>query len=402
MRGIIVLYLFVLNSSILSIDVQDFLKENAQVAPSKVALKKSPFSELTSSELAEQVDSRQRLSSKLPHWLATPQIYYPPRQNAEQCSSEETARYKASLVAGKRAIDLTGGFGVDSWALAQRFSTLDYCEINTALYPIVAHNFRVLGCDNISPHCVNGLDVLQDQDYDLIYLDPARRDVYNRKMVSFSDCVPNVIEHQDMFFDRSRIILLKASPMMDISLAVAELKGVKEVHIVALKNECKELLFLLEKGYDDEPEMHCVNLPDKTVFRFRRSEEQEVDVVYEEPLSYLFEPHVALLKAGAFNSIANRFNLKKLHHSTQLYTADNCPIDFPGKTYKILHVVEYNKKKISKLLTSGKANVKTYNFAHTPEQVKKKLGLKDGGDVFLFGVKIMTDKYKIIIAELLT
>lgn len=388
-----------MNPSLLSIEVQAYLQENEKSDPSAVALKKSPFSEALPSELAEQVDSRQRLRSKLPTWLKTQNIYFPPRQNAEQCSSEETANYKAALVSGKTAIDLTGGFGVDVWAFAKCFDHVDYCEMNSELFPIVEHNFFALACANVSCHFGDGLKFLKGKKYDLIYLDPARRDEHNRKMVSFSDCLPDVVTHQNLLFDHCDKLMIKASPMMDISLALEELNGVKEIHVVALKNECKELLFILEKGYTEEADIICVNLPKTSTFRFKRSEEQAAIPSYAMPLKYIYEPNTAILKAGAFNSLCEKLNLRKLHHSTHLYTSDEVIENFPGKVYEVEKVLEYNKKKLRPHLPQGKANIKTYNFPHSPEQVKKKLALKDGGDAYLFAVKTMDEKFKLLLSK---
>jgi len=379
--------------------VQAYLKENAEQSPSAVALKKSPFAELSSSELAEQVDSRQRLKNKLPHWLAAENIYYPPRQNAEQCSSEASALYKAALVSGKRAIDLTGGFGVDAWALSKAFEQVDYCELNAQLFPIVKHNFQALACTNVRCHLGDGLAFLQDKHYDLIYLDPARRDEHNRKMVSFADCVPNVISHQASLIAQAGQVMIKASPMMDISLALKTLENVKEVHVVAYKNECKELLFILEQGALTPPRIKAVNLPNKTVFDFSLSEENAAPVTYALPKSYLYEAHSAVMKAGAFRSLSAQMKLDKLHPSTHLYTSDQYRSDFPGKVYRITHCLDYHKKSVAKVLEKAQANVKSYNFPHHPPQIKKKLGIKDGGAPFLFGVKTMDEKYQIIVAE---
>lgn len=386
-----------MNKAILSPSVQRYLQDNAGLSPAQVALKKSPFAEVSASELAEQIDASQRLKTKLPTWSAAENIYFPPRQNAEQCSSEDTAHYKASLLSGEQAIDLTGGFGVDAWAFAKCFASVDYCEMNAALVPIVSHNFSVLACANVTCHCGDGLDVLRKHNYDLIYLDPARRDEHNRKMVSFSDCVPNVVEHQDLLLAHADKVMIKASPMMDISLALEELEGVKEVHVVALKNECKELLFLLEKGYTNTPDIICVNLPEKETFSFKMSEERSLSVSLSAPQRYLYEPHSAVLKAGAFNSICAKLNLPKLHRSTHLYTSAVLVENFPGKRYQINEVLEYNKKKITSFLPQGRANIKTYNFPNTPQQVQKKLRSKDGGDIYLFGVKTLDEKYRVML-----
>ena len=389
-----------MNKHILKPEVQEFLYNNAKKSPTEIALKKSPFAEISSSELAEQVDSKQRLTSKLPTWIATPNIYFPPRQNAEQCSSELTAKYKASLFSGKKAIDITGGLGVDVWALSSNFETVHYCEMNEQLFPIVKHNFDALG-KNVQCHFGDGIETLKtaEDHYDLIYLDPARRDEHNRKMVSFADCVPNVVELQDIFFTLSENVMIKASPMMDISLALEELKFVKKIHVIALKNECKELLFVMQKGFTNEPKIICTNLPEQNTFSFTRSEEQNTFVSYSEPQQYLYEPNSAVLKAGAFNSISEKLGLKKLHKHTHLYTSDELQQDFPGKIYQIKENIEYNKKKVAPFLPDKKANIKSYNFIDSPQQAQKKLALKDGGQAFLFCVKTVDEKYSILICS---
>ncbi|MDA3853878.1 MAG: RsmD family RNA methyltransferase [Bacteroidales bacterium] len=393
-----------MNQRILNIEVQQYLQDHADQAPAKVALKKSPFEGVSAAELAEQVDTRQRLKTKLPHWLAADNVYFPPRQNAEQCSSEQTALYKANLFNGKTAIDLTGGFGVDAWALSQHFEAVHYCEMNELLFPVVEHNFKQLECNNVHCHLGDGLKFLPKPDglkYDLIYLDPARRDEHNRKMVSFADCVPDVLAHRDLLFQYSDRVMLMASPMMDISLALKDLSGVKEVHVVALKHECKELLFILENGYIGEAKIHCVNIKEDSndVFSFTKSEEKKTLSSMTFPDKYLYEPNVALLKAGAFNCITSHFKIKKLHPFTHLYTSAELVEDFPGKVYEIAHILDYNKKAIAKILPNKKANIKTYNFPNTPEQVKTKLGFSDGGENYLFGVKTRDEKLHIIISK---
>lgn len=391
-----------MNHRILTSDVQSFLKENASKSSSKIAFKKSPFEGVTSSELAEQIDSLQRLKNKLPHWLECENIYYPPRRNAEQCSSERTALYKAGLVKGDYVIDLTGGFGVDTWAFSQQFKQIKYCEINPNLFSIAEHNFKSLRCNNVQCHCDNGLEIISKQNtsYDLIYIDPARRDKHNRKMVGFADCIPDVIANKTLLLHHSSCIMLKASPMMDISLALEELQNVKEAHVVSVKNECKELLFLLEKDWEGEPIIKAVDLNENDcVFSFSRQEEQNNNPNYSEPLTYLYEPNSSILKAGAFNVLTELYYVKKLHPFTHLYTSEKLISNFPGKTYKVTAISDYNKKAIAKHLPNKKANIKTYNFPHSPEQVKKKLGLKDGSNKFLFGVKTAEEKYQIILAE---
>ncbi len=392
-----------MNPNILSIEVQTFLKENSTLSPAQLALRKTPFAKVSAAELAEQLDARQRLSKKLPRWLAVKNIYLPPCQNAEQCSSEASAHYKAKLCTGKCAIDLTGGFGVDTWAFSQQFDQVHYCEIDEHLFAIAKHNFTQLERNNI--HCHKGDSIAflkQQQHFDLIYLDPARRDAHKRKMVSFANCFPNILTLLDLLFSHSHTVMLKASPMMDISLALKELAHVKEVHVVAVKNECKELLFILEKKEGTaQPKITATNIGKQTTehFVFSQKDEGILSPHYALPQNYLYEPNVAVLKAGAFNTSAHYFDLYKLHPFTHLYTSNKLCDYFCGKTYKITHVLDYKKNDIAPLLPEKKANIKTYNFVHTPQQIKKKLGINDGGDTFLFGIKTMKEKYQVLLTQ---
>lgn len=392
-----------MNQNLLTSEAQSYLESNSKELASKIALSKSPIKDVTPSELAEQIDSQQRLSSKLPNWLGTKNIYYPPRRNAEQCSSEATAQHKAQLVKGDKAIDLTGGFGVDAYVFSQYFKTVDYCEMDEVLFPIVEHNMKQLNTHHVNCHFGNSIDYLKQNNdvYDLIYLDPHRRDKHNRKMVGFADCAPNVVELLDLLFSKSSTLMVKASPMMDISRAVQELSHVEEVHVISLKNECKELLFILNKDFEGETRITATNIlkDSKQTIHFYKSEEQESFVQLGEIATYIYEPNSAVLKSGAFNIISSKYGVDKLHSSTHIYTSDKKIENFPGKRYKVNHVVDYNKKAVAKVLTSKQINVKTYNFSHTPQLIQKKLGLKDGGSQFLFGIKDMNDKYRLIIAE---
>lgn len=392
-----------MNTKILSPKVQDFISNHTTSSVTDIALSSSPFNGISSAELAQQIEGKQRLVKKIPLWVNTLGIYYPQRRSLEQCSSDIAANYKANLISGHRALDMTGGMGVDTWAIAQNFEQMIYCELNKELCNISTHNFKTLGVQNITTFNCNALELLQKntEPFDTIYIDPARRDNYNRKMVSFTDCQPDVVENMDLLWQHTSQILIKASPMMDINRAISELTDVKEVHIVAVKNECKELLFLLEKGFSGEILFVAANLQyeKREVFTFTASNELHATATTSLPQQYLYEPNSSMLKSGAFKLLSTRYNIHKLHAFTHIYTSNKLIKNFPGTVYTIKNISDYNKKQIKKLLPNKKANIKCYNFIDKPAIVQKRLQLKDGGTQFLFAIKNIEDKFQLLLCE---
>ncbi len=391
-----------MNTNILSAAVQLFIETNSKTSVSNIALSQSPFDGVTASELAQQIDGKQRLEKKIPQWTHTQGIYYPQRRSLEQCSSNSTADYKADLITGDKVLDMTGGMGVDTWAIAKKTKKVVYCEQNKELCEISRHNFRVLGTENITVFNDDALLFLQqtNEQFDTIYIDPARRDAYNRKMVSLTDYQPDVIENMQLLWEHTSHILIKASPMMDISRAITELQYVKEVHVVAVKNECKELLFLLEKNFTGTIQFSAVNLESShPVFSFTADAETKAAPSIALPQQYIYEPNSAVLKSGAFKLPAVRYNIHKLHRFTHLYTSEQLIPDFPGNIYVINHICDYNKKQIKKLLPEKKANIKCYNFADKPAVLQKRLQIKDGGRLFLFGIKNKDEKYQVLVCK---
>ncbi len=392
-----------MNTNILQPEIQQFIKANNNVSVSKIALSQSPFAGVTAAELAQQIDGKQRLAKKIPQWVNTEGIYYPQRQSLEQCSSFSTANYKSNLITGTKVLDMTGGMGVDTWAKAQKTTQMVYCEQNKELCDITQHNFSVLGAKNIKVFNGDALLFLQQnkEQFDTIYIDPARRDTYNRKMVSFTDCQPDVVTNRELLWQYTSRILIKASPMLDINRAIGELQNVKEVHVVAVKNECKELLFLLEKEFTETAQFFAINLEteNQVCFSFTAEAENEANACIALPQQYIYEPNTAILKSGAFQLPAVRYGMKKLHRFTHLYTSEQLIPDFPGNIYEIQHVCDYNKKQIKQLLPERKANVKCYNFVDKPAVVQKRLQLKDGGIQFLFCVKNKEEKYQLLLCK---
>ncbi|WP_104381909.1 hypothetical protein [Sphingobacterium sp. HMA12] len=391
-----------MNRLILQKEVQLFLEKNLKESPVKIALKKFPFEGISSSELAAQLDGKQRAKIKIPLWTKTPGIYFPAKLNLEQCSSEKTALFKSSLIQeGTNLIDVTSGFGVDSFYFSIRAKQVTSCELNPDLAEISSHNAKILSATNISVVAANGVDYIlnrSQEHFDYIYLDPSRR-VQNKKVFLLDECEPNLVALQNDFFERSDVIISKLAPLLDISSALSMLVHVKDVYVVSLQNDCKELIFIQEKGYEGEPVIHAVRLfrEQQQVVPFTYAEERAALVDYSVPLSYLYEPDVALAKAGAFKTIASRFGLKKLHKSTHLYTSDQKIPDFPGKVFIIKQVESFTefKKKKSPLI----ADIIAKNFPLKTEEIKKKFKIKDAGDTFSFFTTVLNDQLIVIHAQ---
>ncbi|MFD2098894.1 THUMP-like domain-containing protein [Flagellimonas iocasae] len=366
-----------------------------------VLLKKPLFDGISQQELAEQLEAKKKCKYKLPTWFNTPLIYYPNKLNIEQTSSEETAQYKSDLVDGKTLLDLTGGLGVDTYFFSKKVDSVFHCEINQNLSEIAHHNFEVLGQKNISCIPKDGLDFLTktDKNFDWLFVDPSRRNDKIGKVFLFKDCLPNLPEHLHLLFQKSKNILVKASPLLDIKQGIEELNFVKEIHVVAIQNEVKELLFVLNKDYDGPIVIKTMNQvhDQKMTFNFRLEDEATVSVGFNEPKKYLYEPNSAILKSGGFKSVADTFGLKKLHQHSHLYTSDVL-IDFPGRKFSISRTLAYSKKAL-KEFTHKKANITTRNFPVSVAEIRKKHQIKDGGDTYLFFTKTASDTLTVLECE---
>tara|TARA_B100000900_G_scaffold416000_1_gene448433 strand:+ start:2054 stop:3172 length:1119 start_codon:yes stop_codon:yes gene_type:complete len=348
--------------------------------------------------IAQQVEGKQKAKNKIPTWFKTNNILYPVRLSMEQCSSEETAKYKAEIIKGRRFIDITGGFGVDAFFISQSFKKGVHCEVNKELQYIAQHNFKKL-CSKITSFNQNGLEYLQtvQEKFDLIYIDPSRRNENNQKVVRLSDYTPNILEHIDLLFEKGENILVKTAPLLDIKQVLKELPYVKEIHIVSLKNECKEVLYLLDEKHTGEAQLHCINIT-QSKYSFSYSQENEIASL-DEPLDYLYEPNASILKAGAFNSIAKDFELRKIHPNSHLYTSHNLVEGFPGRTFKIDAVCKYNKKELLKHLSYKKANITKRNFPDSIAEIREKTGIKEGGEHYLFATTLQDNQPKILLCS---
>lgn len=389
-----------MNPDILHPDVQQYINDNLKKDVTKLAFQGSPFDTISTQELITQIASKQKCEKKLPTWYQTKNIYFPPKINLEQTSSEITARYKSSIIKGDTIVDITGGFGVDCYFFAQKFKNVTHCELNTNLSTIVNNNYQQLKIDNIKTVSGDGIAFLNNstEKFDWIYLDPSRRDSSKNKVFLLEDCLPNVPENLDILFSKSNNILIKNSPILDISRTIDELQFVKEIHIVAISNDVKELLFILEKGFSESITIKTVNFQKNNIqlfdFQYLKNNYSE----YSEPLKYIYEPNSAILKSGGFHEISTQFDLKKLHQHSHLYTS-NQQIKFPGRTFLVEHICGYNKKEIKKYLKENKANITVRNFPETVAQIRKKTKIKDGGSQYLFFTTVDNNKHFVLICS---
>lgn len=389
-----------MNYSILNTEIQEFIDNHLNFDVTSLILKGTAFPSVETNEIIEQIEAKKRCKKKLVTWFNCEQIYYPNKLNIEQTSSEITANYKSNLISGDSIIDLTGGFGIDCYYFSKRFKSVTHCEINETLSNIVNHNYKQLEVQNINTSNVDGINYLKhsNKKFDWIYIDPSRRHDSKGKVFFLNDCLPNIPEYIELLFSHSNNILIKTSPLLDISVGISELRHVKTIHVVAVNNEVKELLWVLENKLEGDVSIKTVNIKNDTkdFFEFYLKDEKNYESIYSLPLTYLYEPNSAILKAGGFHSISNQLNISKLHKHSHLYTSQDL-LDFPGRSFKIEKVILYNKKELKKLGLQ-KANITTRNFPETVQQIRKKLNIKDGGDLFLFFTTDMNDTKIVIIS----
>lgn len=372
-------------SLLLKNEVQDFINANINSNISKLALKKNPFSNIPYSLIIEQIAAKQKAKNKLPTWFATNNIIYPSKISVEQTSSEKTAQYKASLISGNTLIDLSGGFGIDDYYFAKNFQKVIHCEINEDLSQIVTHNYKQLNVSNIECFAGNSSEILKElnQKFDCIYVDPSRRNDVKGKVFMLKDCEPNVPELLDFYFTFSNTIIVKTAPILDIQAGLNELKFVKNIHIVALENEVKELLWEIEKDFTDEISIVTINIEKENIQKSKILINDDFYSKYSLPQNYLYEPNASLLKSGKFDSIGNVFKVNKLHQHSHLFTSENL-VDFQGRRFKIVNSFPFDKETGKNYLLKQKMNIATRNFPLKPEDIKKKFKIVDGGTVFAF------------------
>lgn len=389
-----------MNLAILHPEVQNFISANLKTEITKLILKGSPFKGITIQELANQIIAKQKSEKKLPTWYSTENIYYPEKISIEQTSSEVAAVHKLALISGDSVIDITGGFGIDAHAFSKQFKKVVHCEINEQLSEIVAHNFKQLKIDNIEVFTGDGLKFLKEnsQNFDCIFIDPSRRHDAKGKVFLLKDCLPYVPPKIDFLFTKTTQILIKTSPILDITNTIKELKNVKKVQILAINNEVKELLFLLEEKEVDHITIEALNYQKNTLQKIEFNYQSEAKSVYSPPLNYIYEPNAAILKSGGFHEVSEQLKIFKLHQHSHLYTSNEL-VDFPGRQFIITQSMPYDKKKIKKLIGNETANITIRNFPKSVAQIRKETKIKEGGNLFLFFTTNLDNKQIVLFCK---
>lgn len=382
-----------MNKALLKPKIQEFIRKNLRSDLTGLVLKGSPFIEVSPAELAMQISGLKTAKKKLPTWFDTANIYFPPKLNLEQTSSEITAKYKASHIHGERLIDLTGGFGIDDHFFAESFKEVVYCEINEELAEIAKHNFKQLKKDNIQVIPGDGIKTLEmsDKNFDVIYADPARRDDQGGKVFKLADCLPNIPANLELLLSKTDRILIKTSPLLDITAGLEELKYVSEIHIVAVNNEVKELLWFMYKDFSGSPQIKTINFNKSQIEVFSGSMKDKPELNLSLPKKYLYEPNAAIMKSGLFEILAEKTQTYKLHKNSHLFTSEELK-KFPGRVFEVIDIKDFKPSLLKKEFKFKKANVTTRNFPENVSGLRKLFKLKDGGDRYLFFTTNSEDK----------
>lgn len=377
-------------------ELRDFIHEHINDDTAELLLAARKYPDIDVPFVVEQIEARRRLKGKLPEWYENKDIIMGGRVPAEQCSSEQTARYKQSIVKGESLCDMTGGMGVDFWYMSEGMERAIYTERNEELCSIAKHNFQVL--QTLRPEyvirCGDGRE-LPIPSVDIIYLDPARRAGDGSRVYAMEDCEPNIVEWQDELLKHAKMVLVKLSPMVDLTDVLRKLKGVKELHIVGVKNECKEVL-VKAHALDDSAcagcvEVHCVDFltSGKIEYVFSLLGGMEISLTDGGVKRHLYEPDVTLMKAGAFGSLCARYPVWQLDVDTHLMTSDEWIPEFPGRVFEVEEMIPFSSKVLKRLKKEiPHANIAVRNFVMTADELRKKTGIKDGGEVYLFGAKV--------------
>ena len=345
--------------------------------------KKNP--EVDMAYALDQIAGRQKARVKIPSWASIDGIVYPPHISMEQCSSEQTARYKARIAGnGEKIVDLTAGFGVDMAFMSAGFKQAVHVEMQPQLCAISSENYKHLGLNHVQVVCNDGVGYLHQMEHaDLIFIDPARRDQHGARTYGIADCTPNVLEIIDEMLQKADRVMIKLSPMLDWQKTVADVGNVSQVHIVSVGNECKELLLEVKKGKDEKVKVFCVN--DDQVFSYEIGETHSFTPSPLHSFTFLYEPNASVMKAGCFNLISHRFGITQPDANSHLFLSDKLVEGFPGRGFVIERVSTMNKRELKEALAGiDKANVAVRNFPLSVADLRKRLKLKDGGDVYIF------------------
>jgi len=384
-----------------------FIGEHAADDLSQLLLSSARYPDVDVPFAVEQIAARRHVRDKLPLWSADGRLLFPSRTAAEQCSSELTARYKQRLLDGKiRVCDLTGGLGVDTYYFSLHAGQVAYIERDAVCFDTAMYNFKRLQADNIKGYCADAADIINEIPApDVFYVDPSRRVAGNKRVFALKDCSPDLTVLMPELLRRAPRVIAKLSPMLDIRHTLGLLCGTVEIHVVAVKNECRELLFVAKATAEiTSPEVHCVNFTSdggEQRFDFILDDEDASESnVCDAVCRYLYEPNVSILKAGAFKLTAARYKTGKLNVNSHLYTSDNYLPDFPGRAFVVERVLPFNNA-VCRSITGivPMANVSVRNFPLTASHLSKRLGVIEGGDAYLFATTLKNGSKVLIICR---
>jgi 16S rRNA G966 N2-methylase RsmD len=373
-------------------DIEHFIRENYNKSNAELSLLLSKKSELPRDYIINQINGRNKARTKFPFLLEFKNFEFPSPRAISQASSEQAAKYKSKLFSGKRLADLSGGMGLDSYFFSKQFDYISYIEPDLKLFNLFTENIKALDAKDINCHNQLAEDFIKNslKRFNLVYIDPDRR-IAKSKAFKIDECEPNLKELLPFIWEKTDHCLVKLSPMLDIKQALTELNNCRQVIVVAIKNDCKELLFHLEKDFVGETLISTVNLnlESEQKFEFTYRLEQDAIIDYSEPYKYLLDPNVAILKSGAFKSICQKYEINKIGVNTHLYTTNQVLTNFPGRQFKIIEEVKLKKGTLSD------ANVISKNYPLKTEQIKSKFRIKEGGDDYLIALTDCNNKKRV-------
>lgn len=394
----------------------EFIREYREHDIRQLALQANRFPDVDMPYVLDQIQGWQIARRKLPKWAACDGVIFPPHLSMEQCSSEPTAQYKLNLAMewtervghASRMTDLTGGFGVDFSFTSCAFAAATYVERSEQLCHIVEHNLPLLGLNNATVVCADAVEYLSTvEPQTMLFLDPARRDEHGAKTVMLADCTPDVVQLLPKLLEKSRFTMLKLSPMLDWHKAVDDLQGtVREVHIVSVGGECKELLLVLSTVVESELKVYCADLStasdSSSLFVYTPGSSAPVvnSKLKTQNSKFVHEPNASIMKAGCFDELAAAYGVSPVSRNSHLFLSDEPVEDFPGRSFVVECVTTMNKSELRKALVGvEKANIATRNFPLSVAELRKRLKIKDGGDVYIFATTTAEGEHLLLISR---
>ena len=400
------IYLCIFASMKITDTLRNFIREHAEDDLSALLLSASRYKDIDVKIAVGQIRARSQIKDKLPLWHSDERLFFPSTLAAEQCSSEITALYKQRFIKNNDCLcDLTGGLGVDTYFFSQMARSVIYVEKNVEYCDAAQYNMAILGASGVRVINADATDVVLNNDSRLsdanvFYIDPARRGEGNKRLFAISDCEPDLNKIWPVLLEKHCKIIVKLSPMLDITQVLSQLPRVCEVHVVAVKNECKELL-VVSSDNEQDTQIYCVNYTsdnEERLFRFSLTDEHSATVCFAERVGrYLYEPNSSILKAGAYKSVAARYNVEKLHVNSHLYTSDHLVSSFPGRIFEVEEVISFNSRVCKDLASQiQRANISVRNFPLSADELRKRTRIADGGDIYLFATTL-SDNKKVIL-----